>query len=277
MSEGPRAIRRMAVEASKAAAAAVDALRPRRHGIVMLLYHRVGATQQVQMNLETEVFVRQIETIASRGVVDLASALELLEREETAVSIDPTVVTFDDGTTDFVDVVLPVLVQHRVPVTLYLATDHIERQLAFPYDGRPLSWSSLRDALETGLVTIGSHTHTHALLDRIASPDAEQELRRSITLIEDRLGVHPEHFAYPKAIAGSPANEQLVQRYFRSAAIAGTRANRYGRTDVHRLARSPIQAADGMRWFERKLGGGMRLEDDLRRLANRRRYAGARS
>jgi hypothetical protein len=29
-----------------------------------------------------------------------------------------------------------------------------------------------------------------------------------------------------------------------------------------------------MRWFERKVAGGMRLEDDLRRVANRWRYAG---
>ena len=276
MTEGSRAIRRAAVGASKAASAAVDAIRPRHRGIVVLLYHRVGASQLVQMDLATELFVQQMETIGSRGVVALASALDLLEGAP-GPSIDPTVVTFDDGTTDFADVVLPVLAEHRVPATLYLATDHIERQLPFPHDGRPLSWTALSDALETGLVTIGSHTHTHALLDRTAPADAEQELRRSIALIEDRLGVHPEHFAYPKAIAGSPANQTLVRRFFRSAAVAGTRPNRYGRTDVYRLARSPIQASDGMRWFEHKLRGGMRFEDDLRRLVNRRRYAGAKS
>lgn len=56
---------------------------------------------------------------------------------------------------------------------------------------------------------------------------------------------------------------------------AGTRANPYGRTDRQRLARSPVQTSDGMRWFERKLAGGMGLEDRMRQLRNRRRYAGA--
>jgi hypothetical protein len=28
-----------------------------------------------------------------------------------------------------------------------------------------------------------------------------------------------------------------------------------------------------MRWFERKVAGGMRFEDDVRRLVNRKRYA----
>ena len=47
-----------------------------------------------------------------------------------------------------------------------------------------------------------------------------------------------------------------------------------GRTDLHRLRRSPVQVGDGMRWFRRKAAGGMALEDDLRTLRNRRRYAG---
>jgi hypothetical protein len=49
----------------------------------------------------------------------------------------------------------------------------------------------------------------------------------------------------------------------------------YGATDPYRLARSPVQRADGMHWFERKLAGGLRLEDDVRRWANRVRYLGA--
>jgi len=44
---------------------------------------------------------------------------------------------------------------------------------------------------------------------------------------------------------------------------------------VYRLGRSPVQVADGMGWFRRKARGGMALEDDVRRVANRRRYAGA--
>jgi hypothetical protein len=32
-----------------------------------------------------------------------------------------------------------------------------------------------------------------------------------------------------------------------------------------------------MRWFQAKVDGGMGLEDDVRRVLNRRRYAGATS
>jgi hypothetical protein len=72
-----------------------------------------------------------------------------------------------------------------------------------------------------------------------------------------------------------------VRERFRSAALAGTRVNPYRNgsrsraADLYRLARSPIQVSDGMQYFERKLAGGMGLEDTVRRALNRVRYAKA--
>ena len=42
--------------------------------------------------------------------------------------------------------------------------------------------------VSTGFVTIGSHTHTHALLDRLPPDRVEDEITRSAGLIEDKLG-----------------------------------------------------------------------------------------
>ena len=112
-------------------------------------------------------------------------------------------------------------------------------------------------------------------MDRLPAAAVDEELDRSIALIGERLGVEPRHFAYPKALAGTPAADRAVRARFASAALAGTRANPYGGTDPYRLARSPVQVDDGLDFFDRKVVGGMRMEDDLRRLVNRRRFAGA--
>jgi peptidoglycan/xylan/chitin deacetylase (PgdA/CDA1 family) len=206
-------------------------------------------------------------------VVSLDGALDRLAGDP-GEGPDPVVVTFDDGTADFADQGLPILVEHRVPATLYLATDFIERGRSFPDAGTPLSWAAVADAVSTGLVTVGSHTHTHALLDRLPSAQVAGELDRSVALIGDRVGVEARHFAYPKAVPGSAAADGAVRARFASAALAGTRTNRYGVTDPHRLARSPVQVGDGLRFFACKASGGMRLEDDLRALVNRRRLTG---
>jgi hypothetical protein len=111
------------------------------------------------------------------------------------------------------------------------------------------------------------------LLDR-AEPDVvADELDRSRALIEDQLGVPARHFAYPKARPGSVDADRAVRARFASAALAGTRANAPGTADPYRLARSPVQTSDGLRWFARKLRGGMVLEDCLRQIVDRRRYA----
>jgi peptidoglycan/xylan/chitin deacetylase (PgdA/CDA1 family) len=258
----------------KTAASAADRLQPRRRGVVILSYHRVGARSGLQVDLPADLFDEQMSELAAEGrTMDLDDALSLLE-DPVPPATDPVVVTFDDGTADFVEVALPILERHRVPAVLYVATDFIERAREFPHGGTPASWAALADALSTGLVTVGSHTHTHALLDRVPLSDAEDELDRSRGLIGERLGVEAEHFAYPKAVTGTAAAEAAVRERFRSAALAGTRPNRYGRADRYRLTRSPIQVGDGLRWFRRKAAGGMALEGALRQVLDHRRYAG---
>jgi peptidoglycan/xylan/chitin deacetylase (PgdA/CDA1 family) len=266
-------MRRGVGEAVKVAAAAGDALRSPSAGLVILIYHRVGGRTPSPVDLPTPLFEAQVAELAEAGrLVTLDEGLERL----SGGSLDdrPVVLTFDDGTADWVEEALPVLVRHRAPATFYVATDFVERSVPFPHEGRPVSWTGLGELAASGLATIGSHTHTHALLDRAGGPDAAAELDRSVELIGERLGIACEHFAYPKALLGSPPAEGEVRRRFRSATIAGTRANPPG-ADPHRLRRTPIQVADGLRWFRRKAAGGMELEDRARSLASRRRYAGA--
>ena len=259
--------------AVKVAAAGADTLRTPSRGLVILIYHRVGGRTPTQVDLPTSLFDEQVGELAEAGrLLSLDAGLRRLA--EGNIDDQPVVLTFDDGTADWVDEALPVLVEHDAPATFYVATDFVERRVPFPGDGEPISWSGLGELVASGLATIGSHTNSHALLDRADGPTTTAELDRSIELIGERLGVACQHFAYPKALLGSPAAEGQVRTRFKSATVAGSRANPVG-VDVHRLHRTPIQVADGMRWFRRKAAGGLRLEDTARALLNRRRYAGA--
>jgi hypothetical protein len=266
----------------KVASAGADRLRPNIAGVVILIYHRVGGGSGLEVDLDPGLFDDQMAAVAaSNRVLSLGAALEQLDAPANSEGnrAPSVVVTFDDGTADFADIALPILDRHGICVTLYAATGFIDDGVDFPDGGRPVSWSALRDACATGLVDVGSHTHRHLLLDRVSPAVAAQELDRSAGLIAERLGRPALDFAYPKAVAGTPENARLVRDRFRSAALAGTRVNPYGtskssrRTDPHRLARSPIQVSDGMEYFERKLAGGMALEDSFRRAINRARYA----
>lgn len=256
----------------RATAVLWDRVRPPADGIVVLLYHRVGAGTG-RTTLSPSVFEAQIARLAaSHRVLDLDTAAA--ELAAGVVAGPGVVVTFDDGTPDWVEEVLPVLERHRVPATFFVATASVEDGTLLPDGAAPISWAGLAELRSTGLATIGSHTHTHALMDRVPPHLARDELDRSVGLIEERLGCPARHFAYPKALPPSPEVEPLVVERFDTASLAGCRPNPPG-ADLHRLARSPILADDGDRWFRAKAAGGLRLEAEVRTLVDRVRYRGA--
>jgi len=83
-------------------------------------------------------------------------------------------VTFDDGYLDNWVHAFPVLKKLGVKAAMYLVTSLVERQ-ALPREGVAvsdtrrrerdpggfLSWAEARAMADSGLVTFGSHTHTH--------------------------------------------------------------------------------------------------------------------
>lgn len=259
--------------AAKQLALRIDDITPARHGVVVLAYHRVGGRTVSPVDLDTAAFRRQMKHLKDR-VIALEEGLALLGDVAATPPANPVVLTFDDGTADFAEVALPILVELGLPSTLYLSTAKVDSGDLYPQDGQPISWNALRDCVATGLVTVGSHTHNHVLLDRCTATEAANEFAHCDGRIEDELAVRPRHFAYPKAVAASAAVAPLIRARYDSAAVAGTRPNPVGDTDPHRLKRSPVQNADGWEGFVRKASGGMGFEDDVRRTINLIRYRG---
>ena len=235
-----------------------------RPSLVGLIYHRVGQRSPSPVDLDAATFARQLDMLsASSRVVSMEEAMARLRAGVDERDGPSIVITVDDGTSDWPDVLMPALVERGLPATFYVSTDFVERQRPFPDEGAPISWDGLADMLSTGLATIGSHTHTHRVMRDLDLEEARDELDRSVGLIEDRLGVTPRHFAYPKAVAPSAAAEVVVRRRFDSAVLAGNRASRPGH-DVHRLGRHALTVTDDDTSFRRKIDGGMLLEGWLR-------------
>ncbi len=261
---------------------ATDVVFARATGVTVLIYHRIGGGSDSQVDLPLADFDRHLAHLAEHcSVVSLDQAINALTASPSSVSDagheagPQVVITFDDGTADFTDHAVPALVRHGLPATLYVATKFVDEQTEFPWGAPPATWAALRDAVGTGLITIGSHTHAHWLLDRLEGAAIADDLDRSIDLIGANIGHAPAHFAYPKALPGSADAEIAVRRRFVSAALAFSRVNRPGRTDLHRLSRTPVQRGDGFEFFTAKAGGGLRLEGELRALAARVKYRGA--
>jgi peptidoglycan/xylan/chitin deacetylase (PgdA/CDA1 family) len=102
--------------------------------------------------------------------------------------------TFDDGFRSFIEGALPELESRGIPAALFVPAGNL---------GRPPEWlagTGHADAGETvldaeevrllppGLVTVGSHTLTHARLSELAEADVRRELVESRVRLERLLG-----------------------------------------------------------------------------------------
>ena len=206
--------------------------------IVILLYHRVGAGTR-EIDIDSSAFESHLQYLADQGVVRTL---------DQALAQGGVVISVDDGYSDFADNVVPLLVRYGIPGTLYLATGLVANATTDP---DTLTWATLSDAVATGLIAVGSHTHNHADLSKSNGVDARDEMLRSKELIEDRLGVPCRHFAFPWGVA-SPQAVEAGHALFDTSAL-GWATNRRQQLDPHRLGRTPVLRSDGAWFFRAKV------------------------
>jgi peptidoglycan/xylan/chitin deacetylase (PgdA/CDA1 family) len=234
--------------------------RRRADDVVILLYHRVDG-RGGEIDTPPALFERQLASLVEHERV-------LTLDEAVAGRAGGVVVTVDDGYRDFSETVLPLLVRYRVPALLYLATGLVAGQGPGPDDPEALSWAQLAEAVATGLVTVGAHTHGHTDLSRATEQVCRDEMARSQELVEDRLGVACRHFAYPWAV-GSPTADRVARELFDTAALHAWRSNRAGAIDPWRLGRTPVLASDGMAFYRARVQGRLDGEALAYRLLGR--------
>jgi peptidoglycan/xylan/chitin deacetylase (PgdA/CDA1 family) len=126
----------------------------------------------------------------------------------------------------------------------------------------PLSWEMLGEMAESGLVTLGAHTHTHPVLTEVSVDQVEEELAKPVALFQQRLGTAPQHFCYPRAIWSAEV-EKLVMRHYQSAVVGGGQWALPSGFHPYRIPRLPIRRSDGWTYFRAKVEGRMANEEAL--------------
>lgn len=242
---------------------------PRLRGPRILIYHQVGSSWSHEMNVATEDFARQVDWLRRQGQV--VRLEEAIARRGEPGAERLYVLTFDDGYVDVFVNAFPLLVERRLPFTLYVTSGPIEAPDDFPeWPGVPLTWTQIADMAKSGLMTLGAHTHTHPDLRHVDRVTATEEVELSNQLIEQRLGQSPRHFAYPKGWWSQTADPAVRAAY--ATATLGMGRSITAASDLHTLHRVSVLASDSSRAFRLKLATGGRTEARLRRF--RHRYTG---
>jgi len=129
------------VKPGRRLAAVRQRLPDRRPRALVLVYHRVGQRNldPWRLMVEPEIFSGHMETLARDwSPLSLAELVEGFSRRclpEGAVAV-----TFDDGYADNLEVAAPILLEHGIPTTLFVATEPID-------SGGSLWWDDLASLL----------------------------------------------------------------------------------------------------------------------------------
>jgi peptidoglycan/xylan/chitin deacetylase (PgdA/CDA1 family) len=234
--------------------------------VPILMYHSISENlfgkshPYSHINTSPEVFLQQMRCLRQAGYrsIDLN---ELMKGFETGIDLAKSVViTFDDGYQDFLTDAMPVLKQCGFTATVFLATGRIQ-QTSMRLEGVDyLTWRDVRELHEEG-IQFGSHTVTHPDLRCLGPEQIEYELGYSKEVIEQKLGVSVNSFAYPFAFPEENTDftrlllDELENQGFENGVTtilgrAGLRHNRFF------LPRLPVNSWDDQSFFRAKLEGG---------------------
>ena len=162
----------------------------------ILTYHSVDASESV-ISVSANTFAAHMSWLASH------IAVVPLDQLMTTPAKNAVAITFDDGFQNFADVALPVLREHGLPATVFVATDYVGKTngwAAGPAIDVPelplMSWDTLEAIRNDGII-IGAHTKTHPDLRRLSTAQQQAEIAEAANVIADRLGERPMSFAYP--------------------------------------------------------------------------------
>ena len=228
--------------------------------IPILMYHQIDAAPARGTPLRGLVvspasFARQMFFLRCMGyrglsIRDLEPYLKG-ERRGRVVGI-----TFDDGYQNNVQSALPVLKKHGFTATCYAVSRMIGAVNSWDRDigvaQKPLMTANDWDLWIRNGMEVGSHTRTHADLEKLSSDAAVDEIATSRHELEDKLGCEVRHFCYPYGRFDA-THRQMVRQAGYVTATTTRRGRAQPGDDLYTLRRVLVAQATNLMQFALKI------------------------
>jgi peptidoglycan/xylan/chitin deacetylase (PgdA/CDA1 family) len=202
----------------------------------ILIHHRVAPrTPGVPLppyNVEPYRFREQIAGLIQRGFqfIPLRTALAA-HADDKPLPPRSVVLTFDDCFESVYTHAWPILQEFAVPATLFLSTAYCDSDAPFPFDTwaeefaervpadhyRPIRSEQCREMQATGLVELGTHTHTHADF-RGHEDEFAEEMHTASEILKVNFGVAEPVFSLP---FGNPSAGYASDEFMTAARVSG--------------------------------------------------------
>lgn len=124
---------------------------------------------------------------------------------------------------------------------------------------RPLEWDDVRAMVQSGLISIGNHTHTHVILSRVDVDRQQDEIQTAHEAIEAKTGIGCDLFCYPNGLDGDfgPEAQQLLRRQGYRCALTAIPGFNGPESSLFELRRFPVLDSATFDEFLLSLYGGI--------------------
>jgi peptidoglycan/xylan/chitin deacetylase (PgdA/CDA1 family) len=164
-------------------------------------------------------------------------------------------ITFDDGYLDNLENAYSILEKYQAKATIYVVVDRHDRdwstyKKAHHNSGELMQEPKLNDdqvkfLAQSGLIEIGSHTLTHANLNKLDDAECLHELLESKIQLEQLINQTVTSFAYPFGIY-SPRDVEIAKQVGYSNAVTTQEGIDGDAPDFMQLQRIKISGKDSM-------------------------------
>lgn len=191
----------------------------RTHAVPILMYHKIGAVADNAWWAPTDIFKRQLRALRNQGYSTVLPD-DIVNHRKAGKRLPPkpVMITFDDGYSDSLALVEPLLKKYGFRAVVYLATDFIAETPATrkQFEGVDvLIWPEIKTMQKRATFVFGGHGHRHQNLAVMADPYADI---RECYLHLRRQGIRqPFSFCYPHGEYNARAIAAVKRAGFRSA------------------------------------------------------------
>ncbi len=220
--------------------------------VPILMYHKVmelGPATSImnqRISINPKKFEQQLQYLHDNNyttitVRDLAHAMKVNTYEpRTTVAL-----TFDDGTTDFYDTVLPLLQKFHMRATLYANP-------GFNGNDDRMTHKQLREVADSGLVEIAGHSMSHLHMPTISDDELHYEVFDCKAMLEKITGAPVYSFAYPFGEYNDAVIAEVQSAGFESSVIASEEKPR-SPEKMFTIPRRVVSELDTYKTFIKKL------------------------
>lgn len=206
----------------------------------ILMYHYVNDEEPLKskLGISPKTFERQMRFLREHkyNILSLDELADLIKNKKK-MPPKTVAITFDDGYLDNYTNVFPVLKKYRIPATIFVVVDRLGRRYGNDYY---VDAAQLKEMLDSGLITIGSHSLSHPNLSEDLSEDElKKEIGQSKQTLEEMLAVPIKFFSYPFGGVSRKARD-LVREFGYKAAVGTNFPKGYPSDDIFALKRLRI-------------------------------------